>query len=41
MWFLYIFQNDYALRKLYMFVTMCDAGVPVQAMEKAINEVCM
>ncbi|WAR18297.1 LGMN-like protein [Mya arenaria] len=33
-------ENDYALRKLYMFVNMCEMHVPREAINAAIEEVC-
>ena len=35
-----LFQNDYALRKLYAFVNMCESRVPVETMEAAIDKTC-
>ncbi|XP_052766084.1 legumain-like [Mya arenaria] len=38
--YLNIPENDYALRKLYMFVNMCEMHVPREAINAAIEEVC-
>ena len=35
-----LFQNDYALRKLYSFVNMCESNISAQTMESAIDKVC-
>lgn len=34
-------ENDYALRKLYMFVNMCEARIPKAAITSAIEKVCV
>lgn len=39
--FYFILQNDYALRKLYMFVNMCERNVPQEVIEAAIMRVCV
>lgn len=33
--------NDYALRKLYMFVNMCEARIPRETINSAIHKVCI
>lgn len=33
-------QNDYALRKLYNFVNMCESSISTQTMKLAIDNVC-
>ena len=37
---LYIWQNDYALRQLYMFVNMCEMNIPQDVMVESIARVC-
>ncbi|KAH3845222.1 hypothetical protein DPMN_087497 [Dreissena polymorpha] len=32
--------NDYALRKLYMFVNMCEMNIPREAIHSSIQKVC-
>ncbi|XP_060560340.1 legumain-like [Ruditapes philippinarum] len=34
-------ENDYALRKLYMFVNMCEERIPVATITSAIEKVCL
>ncbi|KAL4238849.1 hypothetical protein ACF0H5_003556 [Mactra antiquata] len=33
-------ENDYALRKLYMFVNMCENNIPFEHIDSAIEKVC-
>ena len=34
------FQNDYAARRLYLLVNLCEEGVPRGRIQAAINGAC-